>query len=181
MNRKDPVPPRAGKQPREDFGGFLRRCASERRRLAYLNGLIPLLRQKLCELRRESPYEAIRITAGWSGPAGRAVPGDPTAAVAVRAADSALRAELCRTERKLRELTAERELLSRRQDRAACCLNALREDERFVVEARVMQDLPWAQVEEAFEARFGVRYHRDTLRRRLSSAVRTLNEAAEGL
>ena len=167
---------RTGHEPRTDCGVFLRRCASERRRLAYLEGVIPLLARRLRELRQESPYASIRVTQRWADITSSCrFPGDPTAAVAVRAADAAGQAELRETERRLRDLTFEKETLLRRQEWADCFLRALAEDQQFLVETRLLQGQPWSRVETQYEARFGVRYHRDTLRRRLAAAVQMLN------
>ena len=160
---------------REECGAFLRRCASERRRLSYLDSLIPLLEKRLRELRTDSPYE-VRVTANWSGMPPRPGYGDPTAAAALRAIRSDFQAEVRQTGQKFHSLALEREQLLGRQARASCYLNALTADERYLIEARVIRNTPWTRVEQEYEARFGLRYHRDTLRRRLDSAVRTLNE-----
>ena len=155
----------------------LRRRASERRRLRYLEGVIPLLLQKLREMKREI-YGDIRITQSWAFQPGRPGVGDPTAAVAARAAEITAQEEYRQTERRIRELTAERDRLRRRQDLFRCCLTALPEEQQFLIEAKVLEGKPWAELERLYENRYGERLHRDTLRRHLDQAIRTMRDVS---
>lgn len=153
----------------------LRRCVSERMRLKYLESLIPLLEQKQRECRQDI-YSGIRLTQSWEGAMAHSAPGDPTAAVAARAADLETREEYRLTEQRIRVLTQERDRLRRRQQLFTCCLTALPEEQRFLVEAKILEGKAWTSVETLYENRYGQRLHRDTLRRRLTQAVQTLQE-----
>lgn len=153
----------------------LRLRASERRRLRYLEGVIPLLLQKLREMKRDA-YGGIRVTQSWAFQPGRPGVGDPTAAVAARAADITADEEYRKNEQHLRKLMAERDQLRRRQELFRCCLNALPEEQQFLIEAKVLEDRPWAELEQLYENRYGMRLHRDTLRRRLTAAIRTMRD-----
>ena len=153
----------------------LRARASERGRLRYLEKFIPLLLQRRREIRQEI-YGGVRTTQSWAFLPGRPGPADPTAAAAARAADIASNEEYRRNEQRIRELTAERDRLRRRQELFACCMTALPEEQQFLVETKVMEDRPWGELEKLYENRYGVRLHRDTLRRRLREAVRVLGD-----
>ena len=153
----------------------LHRAVSERRRLLYLENLIPLLRQKQRELRQDI-YGSIRITQNWAFQSGKAWKADPTAAVAARAADLETQEEYSQTEQRLRALTQEREQLLRRQHFFDCCLNALPEEQRFLIEAKIVEGKTWNDIEALYENRYGSHLHRDTLRRRLSEGIRTLRD-----
>ena len=159
----------------EETLAALRRQASERQRLQYLESMILLLRQKLEEMRKDI-YGGIRVTQSWAFQPGRPGVGDPTAAVAVRASDIEGQEEFERTEKRLRALTRERDRLRLKQELFDCSLRALPEEERFLVEVRVMENRPWSAVENLYENQYGIRLHRDTLRRRLSAAVHVMGE-----
>lgn len=153
----------------------LRLRASERRRLRYLEGVIPLLLQKLREMKRDA-YGGIRVTQSWAFQPGRPGVGDPTAAVAARAADITADEEYRKNEQHLRKLMAERDQLRRRQELFRCCLTALPEEQQFLIEARVLEDKSWNELEKLYENRYSVHLHRDTLRRHLRTAIQTLQE-----
>ena len=152
-----------------------RRQISERRRLMYLEGLIPLLQKKLREMKGNA-FGSLRVTQSWAFmPRGTAVP-DPTAAAAVQAAEAEHQAEYRQTQERLRALILERERLRAHQELFTCCLRALPEQHRFLVEAKLMEDRPWREVETLYAARYGSSPHRDTLRRHLHQAVQTMEE-----
>ena len=158
-----------------DPAAELRRLASERQRLRYLEGVLPLLGRRLREMRREV-YGGIRVTQSWSSLPGRPGRADPTAAVAARAAEIENQEEYRRTEQRIRALTQERDLLRRRKDLFDCCLTALPEEQRFLIEAKVLEEKSWTDVEKLYENRYGIHLHRDTLRRRLHTAVQTISD-----
>ena len=153
----------------------LRRRAAERGRLRYLEKVIPLLIKRQREL-KNGVYGGLRLTQSWAFLPGRPGPADPTAAAAARAAEIEQQEEYRQTEQRLRALSQERDQLRRRMDLFNCCLTALPEEQRFLLEARVLEEKSWPEVEKLYENRYGVRLHRDTLRRRLGQAVRTVRE-----
>ena len=153
----------------------LRRHAAERGRLRYLEKIIPLLIKRQREL-KNGVYDGLRLTQSWAFLPGRPGPADPTAAAAARAAEIEQQEEYRQTEQRIRALSQERDQLRRRMDLFDCCLTALPEEQRFLLEARVLEEKSWPEVERLYENRYGVRLHRDTLRRRLGQAVRTVRE-----
>ena len=163
-----PDKPAAGRALEE-----FRRRAAERGRLRYLEKIIPLLIKRQREL-KNGVYGGLRLTQSWAFLPGRPGPADPTAAAAARAAEIEQQEEYRQTEQRLRALSQERDQLRRRMDLFDCCLTALPEEQRFLLEARVLEEKSWPEVERLYENRYGVRLHRDTLRRRLSQAVRTV-------
>ena len=158
-----------------DPAAELRRLASERQRLRYLEGVLPLLGRRLREMRREV-YGGIRVTQSWSFLPGRTGPGDATAALAARAADIALQDEYRQLEKRIRDMDRERSVLRRRQELLACGLRALPEEQRFLVETKIMDGRSWPETEDLYEKAYGLRLHRDTLRRRVGQAVNALTK-----
>ncbi len=161
--------------PAPDTAAELRRLASERQRLRYLEGVLPLLGRRLREMKQEV-YGGIRVTQNWSFLPGRANPGDPTAALAARAAEIALQDEYRQMEKRVRDMERERSALRRRQELLACGLRALPEEQRFLVETKIMDGRSWPETEDLYEKTYGYRLHRDTLRRRVGQAVKALTK-----
>ena len=160
--------------PRNETEHF-RRQISERRRLMYLESLIPLLQKKLREM-KEPAYGSIRLTQNWDFLPGGAAPGNPTAAVAIRAADAENQTEYREAEEHLRAMIRERDALRGRQELFSCCLRALPEEQRFLVEAKLLEEKTWQEVETLYASRYGASPHRDTLRRHLRLALNAMGE-----
>ena len=164
---------------REELCPFLKTFRDEKGRLAYLETLVPLLIRRLREMRQDSTAGP-RVTQSWSFLPRAGIIADPTGACAARAADLEQSEEYRAVQRRLQALCAERERLRRRVQLADCCLAALGDESRFLVEARLVDGRSWPQTETLYRQRYGVDYSSDTLRRKLRAACRTLENITAG-
>ena len=149
------------------------RYKSDQARAEYLRRYIPLMEKRLSLLKEEAlqgigkslPPDAVRVSAG---------PGNPTALLAVRAAENALTEEMRLCRDRLCRLRQESESLEAHNALMDFLLSTLTEESRWLLSCRYIDHVSWTVLTERYRERYGIDYSQLTLRRRCVQALDAL-------
>ena len=158
---------------RTEMEQALWRTRSDQARAEYLSKYIPLMEKRLAQMKEEA-LQGLGRGVCWEMPPRGGSPGDPTAQMALKAADYTMTEEMRMCRDRLRVLKKEAAALEAKLSMTQWLLETLTEESRFLLTERLIRHTRWQELPERYQERFGEYYAVLTLRRRVAQALDTL-------
>ncbi len=153
------------------------RNRSDRARLEYLQRCIPLMRERLERLKADELQAIGRAPA--MDAVRRGGVGDPTAALALKAAEYTLTDEMRLCAAQLRRMAREAAELEAQLAITDFLLATLPDESRFLLTQRCIEHTRWQDLTERYQARYGVYLSGMSLRRHMNQALDALCQTGQ--